>query len=265
MNRAEQAPVLAPARALAGALAVWRRNVLVWRKLLAPSLLMNLVEPFLFLVGLGYGLGLYIGEMMQMPYLTFLASGIIASSTMNTASFEAMYSVYTRMVPQRTYDAILATPLEIEDVLAGEALWAATKSVISGIGILLVAALFGAVEGWQALWAIPVLFLAGLCFACLGLIVTSLARGYDYFNYYMTLVLTPIVLLSGVFFPVASLPPPVQSLVQLFPLVHVIELVRPLVAGRALEDVALHLGVLALYGAVAFVIAVKLARRRLVI
>ena len=105
------------------ALAVWRRNTLVWRKLMLPSILINFGEPFLYLLGLGYGLGLFIGEMMHMPYLTFLASGILASSAMNTASFEAMFSVYTRMIPQKTYEAILTTPLEVQDILAGEMLW----------------------------------------------------------------------------------------------------------------------------------------------
>ncbi len=250
---------------LHGAVAVWRRNVLVWRKLLVPSLLFNFGEPFLYLLGLGYGLGLFIGETMQMPYLTFLASGILASSAMNTASFESMYSVYTRMVPQRTYDAILSTPLEVEDVLAGEMLWAATKAVISGAGILFVAAALGGVHGWQALWVIPVLFVVGLTFAALGLIMSALARGYDYFNYYTTLVLTPMFILSGVFYPVSALPALVQSIVQALPLVHAVDLIRPLVAGRPLADVGLHLGVLALYGIAGFLVAVRLARHRLVV
>ncbi|MBI3897986.1 MAG: ABC transporter permease [Gammaproteobacteria bacterium] len=248
-----------------GAFAVWRRNALVWRKLMIPSLLINFGEPFLYLLGLGYGLGLYIGEMMQMPYLTFLASGILASSTMNTASFESMYSAYTRMVPQRTYEAILSTPLEVQDILLGEALWSATKCAISGSGILLVAAVLGAVHDWQALWVIPVIFLTGFCFSCLGLLVCTFARGYDYFNYYMTLVLTPIFLLSGVFYPVSSLPTTLQSVVQFFPLVHAVELVRPLVAGRPLLHVGFHLGVLLVYGVAAFGLAVKLARQRLVV
>jgi lipooligosaccharide transport system permease protein len=248
-----------------GAFAVWRRNVLVWRKLLAASLLMNLGEPLLYLLGLGYGLGLFIGQMMEMPYLTFLASGLLASSAMNTASFEAMYSVYTRMIPQRTYDAILSTPLEIEDILAGEAFWAATKAVISSVGILLVASALGAVRGWQALWVIPILFVTGLSFACLGLIMSALARGYDHFSYYMTLVLTPVFLLSGVFYPVTSLPTVLQGIVQALPLVHAVELVRPLVAGRPLTNAGLHLGVLVAYGAIAFTIAVRLTRRRLVV
>lgn len=248
-----------------GAWAVWRRNALVWRKLMLPSLLLNFGEPLIYLLGLGLGLGLFIDEMADMPFLTFLASGILASSVMNTASFEAMYSVYTRMVPQRTYDAILATPLEVQDVLAGELLWAATKCVISGIGILAVAAFLGAVHDASALWAIPVLFVAGLCFAALGLLVTTFAKSYDYFSYYFTLVVTPMFILSGVFYPVASLPPALQSIVQVLPLVHAVDLVRPLVAGRPLTDVGLHIGVLAAYGTVGFLAAVTLARRRLVV
>ena len=112
------------------ALAVWRRNVLVWRKLIGPSLLMNFGEPFIYLMGLGLGLGLFIGQMSGLSYLTFLASGIVASSAMNTASFEGMYSVYTRMVPQRTYDSMLATPLDVDDIIAGEMLWCATKGAV---------------------------------------------------------------------------------------------------------------------------------------
>jgi lipooligosaccharide transport system permease protein len=247
------------------ALAVWRRNTLVWRKLMLPSIFINFGEPLLYLLGLGYGLGMFIGEMMHMPYLTFLASGILASSAMNTASFEAMFSVYTRMIPQKTYEAILATPLEVQDILAGEMLWCATKCVISGSAILAVAALLGAVHTWQALWVLPVLFLIGLCFSGLGLIMTALAPGYDFFNYYVTIVLTPMFILSGVFYPVSSLPAALQAMVQVLPLVHAVDLIRPLVAGLPLTHVALHLAVLAGYGAAGYLIAVRLARRRLLV
>jgi lipooligosaccharide transport system permease protein len=225
------------------ALAVWRRNTLVWRKLMLPSILINFGEPFLYLLGLGYGLGLFIGEMMHMPYLTFLASGILASSAMNTASFEAMFSVYTRMIPQKTYEAILTTPLEVQDILAGEMLWCATKCVISGTAILIVAAFLGAVHTWHALWVPPVLFLV----------------------YYVTLVLTPMFILSGVFYPVTSLPAAIQSAVQLLPLAHAVDLIRPLVAGLPLSNVALHLVVLAGYGVAGYLIAVRLTRKRLLV
>jgi lipooligosaccharide transport system permease protein len=247
------------------AFAVWRRNTLVWRKLMAPSLLINFGEPFLYLLGLGYGLGLFIGEMMDMPYLTFLASGILASSAMNAATFEAMYSVYTRMIPQRTYDAILATPLEVADILAGEWLWCATKATINGTGILLVAAVLGAVHDWNALWVLPIQFVVGLAFAGPALVMSAFARGYDFFNYYMTLLITPMFILSGVFYPVSSLPVALQGIVQVLPLTHAVDLIRPLVAGQPVADVGLHLAVLAVYGIVGFFAAVVLVRRRLLV
>lgn len=153
----------------------------------------------------------------------------------------------------------------MQDILAGEMLWCATKCVISGTAILIVAALLGAVHAWHALWVPPVLFLIGLCFSGMGLIMSALAPGYDFFNYYVTLVLTPMFILSGVFYPVTSLPVALQSLVQLLPLAHAVDLIRPLVAGLPLSNVALHLAVLAGYGIVGYLIAVHLTRRRLLV
>jgi len=246
------------------ALPVWRRNLLVWRRLIGPAMLMNFGEPALYLLGLGYGLGFFIGEMSDMPYLMFLASGIIASSAMTTASFEGMYSVFTRMVPQRTYDAIMATPLEIDDIVAGEMLWCGTKSVISGIAILTVAAGIGVVAGWQALWVIPVVFLTGLCFAGPAIVMSALAPSYDFFNYYFVLGLTPMLLVSGVFYPIDTLPDLMQTIVQFLPLTHAVALTRPLMAGLPLDAPLLHLGVLAAYALASYYLAVVLVRRRLV-
>jgi lipooligosaccharide transport system permease protein len=248
-----------------GALAIWRRNILVWRKLIAPAMLMNFGEPTLYLLGLGYGLGFFIGQMSDMPYLTFLASGIIASSAMTTASFEGMYSVYTRMATQNTYEAIMATPLEIDDILAGEMLWCATKSVISSVSILIVATLLGVVASWNALWIIPVVFLTGLCFAGPAIMMTALAANYDFFNYYFVLAVTPMFMLCGVFYPVTTLPETVHTAVQFLPLTHAVALTRPLVSGQALNDVLLHLSVLALYAMIGFYFAVVLVRKRLLV
>jgi lipooligosaccharide transport system permease protein len=248
-----------------GALAVWRRNVLVWRKLIGPAMVMNFGEPTLYLLGLGFGLGAFIGEMSGMSYLAFLASGIIASSAMTTATFEGMYSVYTRMVPQRTYEALLATPLEVDDILAGEMLWCATKSVISGVAILAVAAMLGVVAGWQALWVIPAVFLIGLCFAGPALIMSAFSSSYDFFNYYFVLVITPMFIVSGVFYPISTLPEIVQGFVQLLPLTHAVALARPLMAGQELTQPLLHVTVLAGYAVVSYYVAVVLVRRRLLV
>jgi lipooligosaccharide transport system permease protein len=246
-----------------GALAVWRRNILVWRKLLAPAILMNFGEPVIYLLGLGFGLGRFVGDMSGMSYLAFLSSGIIASSAMTTASFEGMYSVFTRMVPQKTYEAILATPLEIDDILAGEMLWCATKSLFSGMAILAVATVLGVVGSWQAIWVIPVVFLIGLCFAGPALIMSSLAYNYDFFNYYFVLIITPMYILCGVFYPIESLPAAVQGAVQLLPLTHAVMLTRALVAGVELTQPLLHLAVLMLYAVVSYAIALMLVRKRL--
>lgn len=252
-------------RIRASALTVWRRNILVWRKMLGPSLLIHFGEPFLYLVGLGYGLGLFIGEMAGLPYMTFLASGIIASSAMNTASFEGMYSVYARMVTQKTYDSILATPIDVDDIVAGEMIWCATKSTINATAILTVAALLGAVDQWTAILAIPIAFLIGLCFAGPAILMASISTGYEFFSYYFTLVITPMFLLCGVFYPTRTLPEMLQTMVQFLPLTHAVQLVRPLVAGQPLSDVVLHLAVLLSYALVSYFCAVLLVRRRLVV
>lgn len=245
------------------AFAIWARNMLVWRKMLGSSVVINLGEPLLYLVAFGYGLGMFIGGQMDMPYLTFLASGTLAAAAMNTAGFEALFGVFTRMVPQKSYDAMLASPLEISDILTGEVLWCATKAVIHGAGILLVAALLGAVSDWRALWVLPVLFLAGVTFACTALVVTARASSYASFSYYTTLVMTPLMLLSGVFYPISTLPPLLQQVVQWLPLVHAVDLVRPLVAGQALDHVGLHIGVLIAYAIIGYLVAVRFAKQRL--
>ena len=245
-------------------LTVWRRNALVWRKLMAASLLLHFGEPLIYLLGIGYGLGRFVGEIDGMPYFTFLASGFIAWSAMNVASMESMWSVYTRMVPQQTYEAILATPAEVDDIVIGELLWCGTKSLMSGSAILAVAAMLGAVNDWDALLIIPVIFLTGVCFAAPGLVVTAYVRAYEYFNFYMTLIMTPMFILCGVFYPVSSLPGPVQSAVQLLPLTHAVEIIRPIVVGQPVTDLGLHLGALALFGLVSTWAATILFRRRLV-
>ena len=247
------------------AFAVWRRNVRVWRRLMVPSLVLNFGEPFLYLLGLGFGLGQFIGEMGGVSYFAFLASGLVASSGMTVASYEGIYSVYTRMVPQKTYDGMLATPVEIDDIVAGEMLWCATKGCISGSTILLVAALLGAVADMQALLCVPILFLIGLAFAGPAIAVSAVSPSYDFFSYYITLVITPMFILCGVFYPIASLPEIAQHAVQALPLTHAVALVRPLVIGAPIGGAAVHLGVLAGFAVVGFYVAVALVRRRFIV
>ncbi len=245
------------------AFAVWRRNFLVWRKLALPSLLGNLADPMIYLFGLGYGLGGLLPEVQGVSYIAFLAAGTVCSSTMNAASFEALYSAFARMHVQRTWEAILNAPVSLDDVVAGECLWAATKATIAGGAILLVIAVLGFTSGPYVLLALPVIFLAGLCFSALGLIVTALAPSYDFFMYYFTLFITPMVLLCGVFFPVEQLPALVRAISDWLPLAHTVQLVRPLVFGEMPVAPWLNIAALLTMTLVAFSIALHLTRRRL--
>jgi lipooligosaccharide transport system permease protein len=242
---------------------IWRRNSLVWRKLAVPSMLGNLADPLIYMLGLGYGLGAMLPEVGGMSYIAFLATGIVCSSTMMSASFEAMYSGFSRMHVQKTWDAIMNAPVTLDDVVLGEAAWAASKSFLSGMAVLLVASLLGLVQSPLGLWAIPVVFLTGLVFAGMGLIMTSLSPSYDFFMYYFTLVITPMMLVSGVFFPLEQLPAALQAVTQALPLTHAVLIVRPLMSGALPQDAWLHLAVLLAYALVGLYIALVLTRRRL--
>ncbi len=245
------------------AFAVWRRNYLVWKKLAIPSVLGNLADPMIYLFGLGYGLGGLLPQVGGVPYIVFLAAGTVCASTMNAASFEALYSGFSRMHVQKTWEAIMNAPVSLDDVVAGELLWAAAKATLSGAAILVVVAALGFVSSPLALWALPAIFLTGLCFAALGLIVTAVAPSYDFFMYYFTLLITPMTLLSGVFFPVEQLPAAFQTAAQMLPLAHAVQLIRPLLLGEIPHAALLHVVVLTGISALAFWIALVLTRRRL--
>ena len=243
---------------------VWRRNFLVWKKLALPSVLGNLADPMLYMLGLGYGLGRLLPDVAGVPYLTFLAAGTVCYSTMNSATFETLYSGFSRMHVQKTWEAILNTPLNLDDLLMGEWVWAASKSLLSGVAILLVIWLLQLQENWLlTLWIVPVAFLVGLAFSGLGLVMTALSPSYDFFMYYFTLAITPMVLLCGVFYPTSQLPLLLQDISSVLPLTHAIDIVRPLVLGHIPPAWAWHALVLLAYGAGGFWLALALTRRRL--
>jgi len=243
---------------------VWQRNYLVWKKLAIPSILGNLADPMLYMLGLGYGLGSLMPDVAGMPYITFLAAGTVAYSTMNAATFEVLYSSFSRMHVQRTWDAILNTPMTLDDVMLGELTWAVAKSLLSGLAILAVIwglGLYG--DFWMTLAIIPVVALVGFCFGGMGLVMNAVSPSYDFFLYYFTLAITPMVLLCGVFFPVSQLPPLLQDVSAWLPLTHAVDLARPLVVGTVPVDIPLHVAVLVIYGSTGYVVALALTRRRL--
>ena len=242
---------------------VWRRNLLVWRKLAIASVLGNIADPLLYMLALGYGIGAFVPEVSGMPYIAFIGTGMVCQSAMFTSSFEGMYSAFSRMFVQRTWDAIINAPVSLDDVVFAEWVWAGTKAAMSTTAILIVLMLLGYGHTWHALWILPLGFLVGLAFGSFGLIMTALASGYDFFTYFFTLVLTPMLLLSGVFFPVAQLPAALQAVAQFLPLKHAIDLARPLLTGHAPTGILPHLAVLVAYACVGYFAALVLTRRRL--
>jgi lipooligosaccharide transport system permease protein len=197
-----------------------------------------------------------------MPYISFFAAGSLCTATMYTASFESMFSGFSRMHGQKTWDAILYAPLVIDDIVAGEVIWAASKAWLTGSTILAVIVVFGFAASPLVLLILPAAFLVGLAFSSIGLVMTVLARNWDFFSFYMTLVMTPMMMISGVFFPAERLPEPLLTVAQALPLYHGVELVRPLIAGRLPELALLHGLVLLGYAAVGYSLAIYFARRR---
>ena len=241
---------------------VVQRNWMVWKKLALPSLLGNIAEPLIILVAFGYGLGALVGRVNDLPYILFLASGSICMSTMYAASFEAMYSAFSRMQIQKTWESILNAPIALDDIVFAEMLWAGLKALISATAIAVVLVVLGISRTPMLLLALPVLFLVGLTFAAIALVFNALAKGYDFFTYYFTLVLTPMTFLSGVYFPIEQMPAWLQKVAALLPLSAAVELVRPLVIGQWPLHWALPLVVLLAYSVVGYWIALALTRRR---
>jgi lipooligosaccharide transport system permease protein len=249
---------------------VFLRNMLVWRKLAIPSLVGNIAEPLMWLVAFGYGMGALVGQInvpgpegvTPVPYILFLASGSICMSAMNAASFEALYSAFSRMHVQKTWDGIMNAPVGLDDVVLAEMLWAGFKSLFTVSAILCVMMALGISHSPKLLVAWAVLIGVGVMFASIALIFNALAKGYDFFTYYFTLVLTPMMFLSGIFFPREQLPELVRAISAWLPLTNAVELVRPLFMDRWPDEAWRHGCVLVAYTLIAFWVALALTRRR---
>lgn len=223
------------------ALSVWQRNFAVYTKLYKSSLALNFVEPVLYLTALGLGLGAFVKEINGVPYIKYIAPGIIASSSMFAAIYECTYGTYVRMTFQKTFDAILATPVNLYDLVAGELMWGATKSALYGSIIMIVISAFGLVDSALIILAVPVLFVSGLIFAEMSVIAAATVPGIDTFNYFYTLLMTPMFLFSGIFFPLDNLPSAVAKIAFFMPLYHLVNICRSFSSGRisfAATDVA---------------------------
>ncbi|MBI3940569.1 MAG: ABC transporter permease [Acidobacteria bacterium] len=246
------------------AVRVWERNFKVFSKHWVGAVLAYFVDPIFYLVIFGIGLGGYITSMEGESYLEFIAPGLVFGTAMITVCMECTYGSFTRMEIQKTFEAIIATPLSIDDVIAGEILWGTSKGLLTAAIIFLVIALFGLFHSpWVAL-IFPLVILEGILTASLSLIVTSFASTYEYVNYYYALFIAPAFYLSGIFFPLERFPPWLQHIAYLSPMTPLVRIARALnrgvVAGWMLGPLICLLVVTAVSG----FLAMSLMKRRLI-
>lgn len=245
---------------------VWRRNAKVFMKTYRVNFIPPVIEPILYLVALGFGLGSYVLPIGDVSYARFIAPALIGITIMSASFFECTYASFVRMYFQRTFDAIIATPLNVDEVITGEILWGATRSVISATIMLGVVSIFGLVTYPFALLTIPLAFVGGLMFAAFAMCFTAVTPRIDSLNYPTSLFVTPMFLVSGTFFPLEGLPTGVQTFANLFvPLVHVVKMSRAFTLGHLELDLLLSLAWILVVTAVFFVIAMNLMKKRLIV
>jgi len=247
---------------------VWQRDLEVYATTWKTNFLPPLLEPVLYILAFGVGMGSLIGTVqyfgVEMPYLEFMVPGVLAVAIMFWSYFETTYSSFIRMYYQKTFEAICTTPLLVEDVIAGEWLWGATKSVLAATLMLFAVSFFGLLEWPHALWVLPLAALGGLLFSAAGLITTALSPTIETFNVPIFLGIFPMFLFSGTFFPIDVLPEWARVLALGLPLTHVSLLVRGACLGAAPPGAWISVAYLAAVTPLAMWLAFRLMKRRLV-
>ena len=244
--------------------AVWWRHVRVYSSSLFSNALPPFMEPLIFLTGIGLGLGRYIVSMDGIPYIQFLAVGLVLTSAMYTASFENTFGTFIRLVFDKVYDGMQAASLTSSNLMWGELLFTATKGAVFAGAVLAVLAVFGLVTTPWMLLGIPLGFLTAAMFGALAMLVTSFVSNINHFNFYFTLFISPLFFFSGVVFPLSQLPESLRWIAALLPLTHPVELMRMTAGGHTTFGPLLNLTYIAVFIAAVGSSAVRRMRKRLV-
>jgi lipooligosaccharide transport system permease protein len=221
---------------MTGALRMVQRNALVYRHVWRGSACMSFLQPTLFLLAMGTGVGSLMSGGVEstlggVPYLHFLAPGLLAAACMQTATFESSFPVTAKMTWNRNYAAISATPMSVRDIVLGELAWIGFRQLLIATAFFIVMLVFGVPRGWTALLAIPAAMLTGIAFSSVVMGYSATLKSGGDFSVVFRFVITPLFLFSGVFFPIARFPAVLQAVAWLTPLFHAVELVRGLVLG----------------------------------
>jgi lipooligosaccharide transport system permease protein len=249
-------------------LRVWQRNLIVYRKIWLVNFMSPLLEPLFYLLAFGIGLSAFITQVdyggRQLSYIAFITPSILAINMMQNAFFENTYASFVRMYYQKTFDAMMATPLSVEEVIAGEIVWGASKSLFATVVMQAVISVFGLIHYPHGLLILPLAFLSGFAFGSIGMVFTGFVRSIDLFNLPIFLFITPMFLFSGTFFPMDNLPQWAQKLSLVFPLTHVVNLARHFSLGMLSFDLLWAVGYLVLLSLISFPLALFAMHRRLI-
>lgn len=245
---------------------VFLRNLVSYKRFVVPTFLVSLVEPLFYLITFGIGMGAYMGQFGGKPYLYFLVPGVLVSSVMMSSTFECLYGTFVKMIHEKLYDSLIATPVSAEDAVAGDIAWAVFRGLVSGSLMMLVAILMGILPGSliSSLLLLLLMIFVGILFASLAMIVTSVSPSFDFFNYYTELIITPMLFFSGVFFPLDRFPAWMKTLSNFMPLTHAVKISRAVFSGEYDSGLILNFVVILVLEMIAFYIGIKMMKKRLI-
>jgi lipooligosaccharide transport system permease protein len=244
---------------------VWYRHTRVYTKNLISNGLPPFLEPLLFLLGVGLGLGTYITQSMEgLSYIEFLGTGLLVTAAMFTAAYECTFGTFVRLEFEKVYDGMLAAPITVNDLIVGEIIWAGTKGVFFTFAVLCVLTVFRIVRLPAGLLTPLVGFITGVMFATLSLWVTSFVKTINHFNFYLTGIISPMFFFSGVVFPISNLPPSVRFIAEIVPLTHCVRLARAVCVGHYAPSLLLSLAYAVIFTAIMGWLAIRRLRRRLI-
>jgi len=245
---------------------VFLRNLYSYKRFVVPTFLVSLIEPLFYLITFGVGMGAYMGAFGGRPYLHFLVPGVLVTAVMMSSSFECLYGTYIKIVHEKVYDSLIATPVSADEAVAGDIAWGSFRGLISGTLMMSVALAMGVAPASPLRLAVLLVFMAfiGILFGALAMIVTSLAPSFDFFSYYTELVITPMLFFSGVFFPLDNFPGWMKTLAELLPLTHAVRISRAVFTGEPEAGLGWGLAGLAVLAAIVFTISIRMMRKRLI-
>jgi lipooligosaccharide transport system permease protein len=247
--------------ALAG---VMTRDLAIFGRYWKATTFSSIVQPTIYLLAFGFGFGALQHNVLGLTYVQYVGTGVVATAVLFSSAFPGMFNTFVRWQFQRTYDAMLAAPVDVEELVTAEVLWISVRAGVYGLAPLLVALVFGLRPEAGMLLVAPIGFVTGFGFACFGVTVAAVAKTIDNFNYVTSAVLTPLFLVAGTFFPISRLPAGVRAVAQVNPLYHCVQLVRDAALGGLVPTDLIHAGVLIAFALSMWRLAVWRLGKRLI-